>query len=451
MRWNDLLDELPGVRFGRGATPVFKSLGFAGYYAALIATLGGGLLAQRSLPALALVALTCAGSFYAWAHLRRRFVGREQLVLFEHVWFALAASAGVLRLLDQPVLAHLDVVAVALCFFLAFGRVGCLLVGCCHGRPAPLGVCYGEQQVRDGLPAHLEGVRLFPVAAVEALGLVAIGVVGLVALAIADAGAVLAWFLGGYAVLRFATEGLRGDRRPHLAGLSIGRWMALAQLAGALVLGWPASAATLHERAAAIAVAAITAVAIAWRFARQPSRRLLSRRHVAALRARILATQADAPTAPALALTSRGVRVVVSAAAAQPGQWYVSLRLPRGLVDLELLCALAARAVPELRVATAELMPGEILLLRLATLAGTATSHGGALEHALFFELARRGQARARAAAARDEAPARAPADPPPPLLSPVAFVSLRILPGESAHDPAAQNHRAVMAADEPS
>jgi hypothetical protein len=35
--------------------------------------------------------------------------------------------------------------------------------------------------------------------------------------------------------------------------------------------------------------------------------------------------------------------------------------------------------------------------------------------------------------------------------VSPVTFLSLRILPDESAHDPAEQNHRAVMAADEPS
>ena len=212
---NRLLDALARPRIFRGSCerPAFRSLGVAGYHAALVATLGAGLAAGRSLLVVATVAAVSAVSFFAWAYLRRALTGRETLVLLEHVWLAELASAGTLDLLREPILPYLDAVSVGLAVFLAFGRTGCLLAGCCHGHPASVGVRYGEDAARDGFPAHLVGVRLFPVQAIEALGLAGIALVGLGLAAGAAPGRALVWFLASYAVIRFGLEGLRGDER----------------------------------------------------------------------------------------------------------------------------------------------------------------------------------------------------------------------------------------------
>ena len=110
---NAWLDRLPRTRFGAGSreAPAFRSLGVAGYYAALVVTLGGGLLVGRSILTLAVVSAVCALSFFGWAHLRRLMTGREHLVLLEHVWVALLCAWGALAAMGEPVLPYLDVMA----------------------------------------------------------------------------------------------------------------------------------------------------------------------------------------------------------------------------------------------------------------------------------------------------------------------------------------------------
>ena len=63
----------------------------------------------------------------------------------------------------------LDVTALGLGVFLTCGRCGCLMVGCCHGKPFRWGVRYGEAHAREGFPAVYVGARLFPVQALEAV------------------------------------------------------------------------------------------------------------------------------------------------------------------------------------------------------------------------------------------------------------------------------------------
>ena len=80
-------------------------------------------MAGRSALALAAVSGTSALSFYAYARLRKAITGVEELVLLEHVWVALLVSAATLWALHvSRIVAHLDVVALGLAFFLACGR-----------------------------------------------------------------------------------------------------------------------------------------------------------------------------------------------------------------------------------------------------------------------------------------------------------------------------------------
>jgi hypothetical protein len=319
---NELLDRLPRTRVGRlgREAPAFRVCGEAGFHAALVALLAAGLVRGLSLAALAVVALVCAASFFAWAMARRAVAGREALVLLEHVWLALACSALVLWALGEPVLASLDAVAVALPVFLAGGRVGCLLAGCCHGRPSSVGIVYPG--------GALAGVRVFPVALLEAAALVVIAAGGFAALPFAPAGAVLTWYLAAYGVVRFGLEGLRGDRRPELLGLSVNRWMCVGELAAAV--------AVADEEPVLAAVVVGTAVLGA--VALMPRRR---RERPEALGA-LVETLAGGQGAPALGRTPRGVAVGVST---EPdGSRHVSLSVP-GRHDVAYLCELAARGL----------------------------------------------------------------------------------------------------------
>jgi len=369
---NASFDRLARTRFGRLSreVPAFRSCGVVGFYLAVIAVIAGGLLRGQSLLVLGVLSSTCALSFYAWAWLRRALTSREELVLLEHVWVALLLSWATLRVLKQPSLPYLDVVAVGLAFFLAAGRVGCLVVGCCHGKPSSTGIIYGPEHARDGFAAHLVGVRLFPVPALESLGLFAIGTLAFLALRFAPAGYVLAWFLAAYSVMRFGLEGLRGDRRAHFLGISLGRWMAIAELivAIATVQGGPARDWLRTPPAlAALAFALLFALSYGVRSWRSMPRRLLRREHLASLRSAVSTISAAASSAPSTVRTAEGMTLAVSTALGEG--WLVSLRLPDGAHDLALLCAVAGQALPELRPEASRVNPdGTLVLLYLRAL-----------------------------------------------------------------------------------
>lgn len=365
-RLNAFLDRLPRTRFCRRHRPVaaFRTCGITGFYLALVALFGGGLLAGRSLVVLAGLALVSGLSFFVYTYLRKWITGREELVLLEHVWFALAANAGALHALNLPVLPYLDLVAVAMCPFLAMGRVGCTLVGCCHGLPSSVGITYTEECAKDGFPRHLLGIRLFPAPALEGIGLALIGGVGLVSLPFAPAGRVFAWFLLAYAIMRFGLEGIRGDPRPQFLGLSQARWMALAEVAFVLSLNITES---LIPSAWVLAPLVLTlAGCLAYKVGRDPRRRFLSAKHLSEVAGWLTPAQENrtgfATAQPVAGTTSRGVTIAVSPLATrQDGTVHISLSLPENQSDLSVLCEFAIRAFPSLVVDSAVLSQGRIL------------------------------------------------------------------------------------------
>ncbi|MDQ3920440.1 MAG: prolipoprotein diacylglyceryl transferase [Acidobacteriota bacterium] len=420
-----LLDALPRTRLRRGGVevPAFRACGVAGFYCAALVALAGGLLKGLSPQVVALLALVCALSFFAYAHARRLLTGRENLVLFEHVWFALLSSALALYSVGEPVLPYLDVVCVGLCAFLAAGRVGCLLVGCCHGQPSSVGLSYGEDCADEGFPAHLVGVRLFPVPAVEAAGWLFIGACGFAALPFAAAGRVLVWFLLSYGIMRFGLEGLRGDARPHVLGLSHARWMALCGVLFALWLSQGARAA------GALVYVTVFASLVAWSAlsgARGRCRRLTSSEHVREVRgvvlAELCAPRRDGLTSPVARRTSSGLCVAVSRGGATlPAFTHISLSLPRGRADLPLLCDLAARAFPELVADSAQYTERNVLHFAVPLHLGedelTSAARDG-LARALYGHVVRRLQ-RARETRAAGVEPGQSHSAAPPAFGEP--------------------------------
>lgn len=178
-RVNRVLDRLPRdtLHLGARTVPAFRSMGILGFHLAVLATVLTAIRAGVPVLEAFGISATAGASFFAFGLLRRALTGRETLVLLEHVWVALGSVAFYLWAAGGPVLPGLDVLSVALCVFLAAGRVGCLIAGCCHGHPAPIGAIY---PAAAGLPERLHGVRLFPVQLVESVGLLGIGSVGFV-------------------------------------------------------------------------------------------------------------------------------------------------------------------------------------------------------------------------------------------------------------------------------
>jgi prolipoprotein diacylglyceryltransferase len=345
---NAWFDTLPVTRVGKHGReqPTFLACGVTGFYLALIALFGAGLLTGKSMLVLAAVAMVAALSFFVYTYVRRWIVGRESLVLLEHVWFALACEALLLYWTHQPVLAYLDLVAVALCPFLAAGRLGCTLVGCCHGHPSSLGIRYTEECAADGFSSHLVGVRLLPVPLIEGVGLLLIGGVGLAAIPHAGPGKVFTWYLIAYSVIRFGLEGLRGDERPHLIGLSQARWMSIVEAGFAISMD-----GQHHATPAVVVTLLILAISLLgfWWW-RHPHRRLLDSSHVTEVHRFIRDAASRIPMPlPLLRTTSGNVGIAVSTGADDGTEWvHVSIALAGERSDLPLLCELAARALPGL-------------------------------------------------------------------------------------------------------
>lgn len=287
----------------------FHVMGAAGF--ALAAGLGLWLswsLKRNPAITAAMVAIA-AVCFVLLAYLRKIVRGQEGLTYYHHEILTLATCAAAVTVMRQPALAYLDVAALCVGLFLACGRVGCFLVGCCHGRPSSWGVRYGAEAVAAGFTRHLQGVRLWPVQLVEGAWVLATVAGGVAVIHSAPEGAALAWYSIVYGWGRFLFEFARGDSaRLYLVGFSEAQWTSLflmattagLELAGVLPLEVWHIAATL---ALVAAMASIRAVG-------DPARWLSHPRHVEQLAALVAAPCAGRK--PEIGATSQGIRVSAS-------------------------------------------------------------------------------------------------------------------------------------------
>jgi prolipoprotein diacylglyceryltransferase len=295
---------------------VFLLLGWSGFALAVVLVLALTAATGRSVAVQAAISLLAIGVYAAVARLARRVLGRAALVYYHHVLAFLALAGALAAVLGAPVLAHLDITACGLAAFTAVARAGCLMTGCCHGRPARHGVLYGSEHVRLGLPAYLAGLPLVPVQAVESVVSAGLAIAGTIAvLGGAAPGTALVIFVVGYAVLRFGLEWLRGDLlRPYRRRLSEAQWTSVALTAGVAAA---AAAGILPGAAVAVAAAALLIAAATLTVAgRAPgARTFLGPQHVRELAARLDRLPRSTLPAVRTARTSLGLRVSTGAAA----------------------------------------------------------------------------------------------------------------------------------------
>jgi len=264
---NRQLDRFVAHHDPCGGSPApYLSYGTMGIGAGLGAAVFFGLLHGVSVTLLLAAAVAAVAGFVAAGLIRKLTTGTERHRLLDDTLIAGGAVALVAWSLGDPVGGLLDVFAIGLGVFLVFGRFGCLAAGCCHGRPAPVGVRYGLERA----PAPcLAGVRLYPIQLVEAgwLALVTAAAAALLARnAARPGGAAWCWLLA-YASGRFVLDLGRGDgdgRRD--ATLTRAQWLCLgifaARVAYEVVL---APGGATPARGHLVACGAATAlVVIAW-------------------------------------------------------------------------------------------------------------------------------------------------------------------------------------------
>lgn len=129
---------------------------------------------------------------------------------------------------------------------LGFGRLGCVLAGCCFGQPwqsslalvFPAGGAASEAQHRAGLleSAYLPSLPVHPTQLYESAGSFALAALLMLWLHGRKRydGQIFITFVGAYAALRFVIEMVRADDRGGLLGLSTSQLIGAALAVGAL-------------------------------------------------------------------------------------------------------------------------------------------------------------------------------------------------------------------------
>lgn len=223
---------------GKTRSSAFQLCGYTGFLLSFVLSLvlvrHFGLLQLTLLGITGTVILT----FYILMMATKILVGSEVIIYYHHEIAVIATSAIYLRLMKQPVLPYLDILVLGLGLFLACGRIGCFMVGCCHGRPCRFGVCYGDEQANAGFPRYMVGVRLFPIQAVESILALCVVACGLTLLFKQhEPGTVLLFYVIAYGCARFCLEFFRGDAaRPYYWSFSEAQWISLI-LAIAVLVG----------------------------------------------------------------------------------------------------------------------------------------------------------------------------------------------------------------------
>jgi len=223
-------------------------------------------------------------TFLVLAMVAKIIVGEEQLTYYHHEIAIMIVTAIFLKMINQLVLPYLDVTILGIGLFLVCGRVGCLMVGCCHGRPSKWGICYRKEHADNGFTHYYVGIRLFPIQGLESLWVLVIVIIG--AFFLLDKqppGETLTWYVITYGLGRFCFEFVRGDpERPYFFSFSEAQWTSIVLMCA--VVGCELSGALpfrlWHIVATSGVVLSMIAVVLTRRFRGAVRHQLLSLRHI---------------------------------------------------------------------------------------------------------------------------------------------------------------------------
>jgi hypothetical protein len=320
--WLDGLAR-PQISFRGRNRSAFLIWGCMGLGVASIVTVV--LAIQLSLSPIVMIFITGAAvsTFFVLALLIKLVTGEEQHVHYHHEVAILVLTAALLWISDNPILPYLDLTVVGKGIFLAVGRIGCFLVGCCHGQPCSWGVRYRQEHADAGFPYYYVGVRVFPSQLLESVWVLVITTFGIFLLLSGQPfGTCFSWYIVSYGVGRFFMEFFRGDpERPYLCGFSEAQWTSVVLIA-LVMIAELAGFLPLHLTQPPFVVTVVlvmTAIALKRSLEPRATRQLLNPRHVGELAAALqlitdLAAEPDSTSLDQvqIARTSLGVQVSAS-------------------------------------------------------------------------------------------------------------------------------------------
>ncbi len=130
-----------------------------------------------------------------------------------------------------PIRPYFNIMVVTCPLFHCFGRIGCVLSGCCYGIEyhGPLAINYSPSLITPGVNEDLADFPRFPIQLLEALlELILFIVLLIIYIKKEDAFSVTTTYLLVYPVIRFFDEFLRGDAlRGFWGPLSTSQWISI--------------------------------------------------------------------------------------------------------------------------------------------------------------------------------------------------------------------------------
>jgi phosphatidylglycerol:prolipoprotein diacylglycerol transferase len=160
------------------------------------------------------------------------------LVYYGGLVGASLATALYVRKCNLPLWKFADALAPSIALGQFFGRIGCFLQGCCYGLPTSLACGVRFPQGTTGHSGPVHPTQLYE----AALNLGLYGALAWHYRRKRFAGETFAWYLIGYAVLRFAVEFFRGDYpQRYLGWATPGQLTSVLVLATGLILWWRGS------------------------------------------------------------------------------------------------------------------------------------------------------------------------------------------------------------------
>jgi Prolipoprotein diacylglyceryl transferase len=234
--FNGNLDQVvrPRIHIYHLSWSAYQVCGYTGLMLAIVLAITLVTYRELSPWVMAGLAVSAMLTFLGLVMATKIVTGEETIIYYHHEIAVMIVAALVLWLLRLPIVPYLDVTILGVGCFLTCGRVGCLMVGCCHGRPHGWGICYRQEHADAGFTPYFVDVRLFPIQAVESLCVFVIVLVGSgFVLSGYPVGTTLAWYSVAYGMGRFWFEFMRGDpERPYYWGFSQAQWISLLLMCG---------------------------------------------------------------------------------------------------------------------------------------------------------------------------------------------------------------------------
>jgi hypothetical protein len=236
--------------------------------------------------------------FFLLAFVARWVTGEETITYYHHEVAILILNSIALWLLHVNVLSYLDIAILGIGIFLAFGRIGCFLVGCCHGKPSSRGVAYGLTHVNAGFTHYYNGIKIFPVQLVESAFVFLIVIASVIVLLLgAPPGTILLVYTVLYGSFRFAMEFFRGDpERPYWHGLSEAQWTTWLLVGLSLLLAVTRHLPFYVWHSAAFLIITGTCIYVMTIASKDPVHRLLCPPHIKQIADGLATLEPDSPS-----------------------------------------------------------------------------------------------------------------------------------------------------------